>query len=124
MTKLIIETRSDVSSSFRTDNPTYSENPKLVAFLDKCVRKKIILNYSVDVSGDGLTQTRTFNTESPALLDCLRDFYFPGNQNSEQEWASLNNSSITEVPPFNPDLTEEDLKKFVDFIGDDEIMYG
>lgn len=124
MNKLIIETKSDVNSSFRTDNPTYSENPKLLAFLDNCIRKEIILNYSVDMSDDGLTQTRIFNTESPALLDCLRNFYFPGNQDSEQEWASLNNSSITEIPPFNPDLTEEDLKKFVDFVGDNELMYG
>jgi hypothetical protein len=122
MTKLIIETRSDVSLPFRTDIPEYSENPKLVAFLDKCIRKKIILNHSVDVSGDGLIQTRTFNTESPALIDCLRDFYFPENQDSAQQWASLNNSSITEVPPFNPNLTEEeDLKKYVDFVSDNLI---
>jgi hypothetical protein len=125
MAKLIIETKTDVNSSFRTDNISYSENPRVISFLNKCIKKGVISSHSITVSDDQLTQTRSFETNHPALLDALRDFYFPGNRVAEQEWARSNNSSITEVPPFNPDLTEEDLEKFVEFVSDiDELMMG
>ena len=116
MTKTIVEIRPTANSPFRNENIEYNSNPKVIAFLDMCIKKGIITKETIQVSDDGLSQTRAFETTSPKLIDSLREFYFPGNQQSQKNWAQLNQHTITENPPYDPDITESDLEKFIDFV--------
>lgn len=116
MTKTIVERRPTVDSPFRSENTEYNSNPKVISFLAMCVTKGIITNETTHVSDDGLLQTRTFETTSPKLIDSLREFYFPGNQQAQKEWEKLNQHTITENPSYDPDITELDLEKFIDFV--------
>jgi hypothetical protein len=117
MTKTIIETRPNIFLKFRSEHEDYVSNLKIVNFLRVCVEQGIITNISETISEDELTKTRVFETNSPELLDTLRDFYFPKNQKAEQEWEEANQHTIIENPPYSPNLLEGDLEKFVEFLG-------
>ena len=86
-----------------------------------CKSKGIITNHVITLSEDGLTQTNIYETESPGLLDALREFYFPANQYFLEEWESLTGNIVTESPPFNPVVLGEDEFKFAEFISEFEI---
>lgn len=121
MTKIITETRSNVQTIFRSDNPLYKDDTRISSFIDMCKSKGIITGHTVTISEDGLSQTNIYETTSPGLLDSLREFYFPGNQYFLEEWAGITGNIVVEDPPFNPALAGDEYKIFSEFITEFEI---
>lgn len=121
MSKTITETKLNVTAEFRSETPLYREDVRISSFIDMCKTKGIITNHVTILSEDGLTQTNVYETESPGLLDALREFYFPANQYFLEEWKSLTGNIVTESPPFSPVVLGEDEPKFLEFISEFEI---
>lgn len=121
MSKTITETKLNATAEFRSDTPLYKEDVRISSFLNMCKAKGIITNHVTTLSEDGLIQTNVYETESPGLLDGLREFYFPANQYFLEEWKSLTGNIVTESPPFNPVILGEDEIKFAEFISEFEI---
>jgi hypothetical protein len=121
MHKIVTETRQNLESPFRSEDPLYRDDTRISSFIDMCKSKGIITGHTTVISEDGLSQTNTFETATPSLLDALREFYFPGNQYFLEEWADTTGNLVVETPPFNPNLAEDDYTIFSEFVREFEI---
>jgi hypothetical protein len=117
MAKVITETRLNDEKPFRYVGAEYSDpTGRVVQFQNALVRSGIVSAIHGGATEDKLTVTRTFETEKPALLDALREAFFPGNQTQLAAYLERTGNSYSEVPAYNPVVAAEDQAAYEAFI--------
>jgi hypothetical protein len=115
--KTLIETRPDTSVGFKEDTETYKLDTRIDKFTDDLKKAGIVKSIQVVISEDQLVKKKIHETDSPELLDALRECFFPDNQRWSREWEIISNHVITEDPPYNIDIQGADIQeKFTKFI--------
>jgi hypothetical protein len=115
--KKLIEIRPDTTREFKDESAEYLANDRIPVFNDALIKGGIVTAINVTVSEDGLTKTKTFETESAALFDALRECFFPSNQSYSYTWCNTTGHTIIEEPEYNCDIVGKELEeKFSNFI--------
>lgn len=115
--KKIIEIRPNTTREFKDESEEYLSNERINAFIESVIKTGIVKSINVTVSDDGLTRTKTIETESARLYDALRECFFPANQSFSQLWQDSTGHKIIEEPEYNFDIVGKNLEdRFAKFI--------